>query len=230
MQLAKQHIDFGLYTNQRVEMLAFWQNEIGLPFDHLLKIGGGVHQLRHDVNGSVLKINASRNALPAGPAAGFRNLMIARKGINTAKTLKDPDGNRVSLIPPGADGVQGIGISIEVTDLAASAKFYETVLEGTPLGDNRYRFGDTVIFIEKGTGADLDAPRNGVGYRYMTIQVHSVDTAYAAILAAGGMDGSPPVTLGETARICFVRDPDGNWIEISQRKSLTGSLEIQPDP
>jgi lactoylglutathione lyase len=33
------------------------------------------------------------------------------------------------------------------------------------------------------------------------------------------------VTLGSTARISMVRDPDGNWIELSQRASLTGSLE-----
>ena len=34
----------------------------------------------------------------------------------------------------------------------------------------------------------------------------------------------PAVTLGKTARISFVRDPDGNWIELSQRASLTGPL------
>ena len=28
-------------------------------------------------------------------------------------------------------------------------------------------------------------------------------------------------TLGGTARISFIRDPDGNWIELSQRASLT---------
>jgi hypothetical protein len=33
-----------------------------------------------------------------------------------------------------------------------------------------------------------------------------------------------PFTLGSTARISFVADPDGNWIEISQRASLTGDL------
>ena len=31
--------------------------------------------------------------------------------------------------------------------------------------------------------------------------------------------------LPETARICFVRDTDGGWIEISQRGSLTGSVD-----
>ena len=33
-----------------------------------------------------------------------------------------------------------------------------------------------------------------------------------------------PVTLGTTARISMVRDPDGNWIELSQRASIVGSL------
>lgn len=33
-----------------------------------------------------------------------------------------------------------------------------------------------------------------------------------------------PVTLGDTARISFVRDADGGFMEISQRASLTGPL------
>ena len=41
---------------------------------------------------------------------------------------------------------------------------------------------------------------------------------------AGAWEGRAPSVLGDVARISFVRDPDGNWIEISQRKSLTGSL------
>jgi lactoylglutathione lyase len=38
------------------------------------------------------------------------------------------------------------------------------------------------------------------------------------------MEGYAPVSLGKVARISFVRDPDGNWIELSQRASLTGNL------
>ena len=53
MKLAKNAIDVGIYTNQREAQLTFWQEEVGLPFDELLKVGGGTHQLRHDLNGSV---------------------------------------------------------------------------------------------------------------------------------------------------------------------------------
>ena len=62
------------------------------------------------------------------------------------------------------------------------------------------------------------------GYRYLTIQVHDCDAMHAAVLAAGGREGSPPRTLGAVARISFVRDPDGNWIELSQRASLVGAI------
>ncbi len=58
----------------------------------------------------------------------------------------------------------------------------------------------------------------------MTLQVFDVDAAHDGVLARGGREGRPPITLGKIARISFVRDPDGNWIELSQRASLTGPL------
>ena len=63
-----------------------------------------------------------------------------------------------------------------------------------------------------------------VGIRYMTIQVRDCSATFKHATAHGAWEGSAPVTLGDVARICFIRDPDGNWIEISQRASLTGPL------
>ena len=45
------------------------------------------------------------------------------------------------------------------------------------------------------------------------------------MLAHGGGEAVAPVTLGTTARISMVTDPDGNRIELSQRASIVGSLE-----
>lgn len=109
-------------------MLAFWQREAGLAFEQLLPTGGSNQQHRHAMNGSVLKLNASRNPQPDTPPAGDRELWIARAG---ERELRDPDENRVRLVAPGERGV---------------------------------------------------------------------------------------------ARFSMVRDPDGNWIELSQRGSLTGPL------
>jgi lactoylglutathione lyase len=65
----------------------------------------------------------------------------------------------------------------------------------------------------------------GPGWRYITFQVFKVDMEHAAALAAGAREALAPITLGATARISMIRDPDGNWIELSQRASIVGSLE-----
>ena len=41
---------------------------------------------------------------------------------------------------------------------------------------------------------------------------------------AGVPEWSKVIRLGDTAYISFITDPDGNWIELSQRASLTGPL------
>ena len=53
-----------------------------------------------------------------------------------------------------------------------------------------------------------------------------VDNEHTEVLEIGALEGSPPVTLGSTALISFITDPDSDWIEISQRKLLTGDLFI----
>ncbi len=226
MDLAKQHIDIGLYTNQREEQLAFWQGEIGLEFDHVGKLGGGVHQLRHHMNGSILKINHSRNPLPDLPPSGYRRLLIAKPDLTEVRSLTDPDGNAVDLMPMGYKGVVGIGIEIAVSDLAAAKAYWAGALQFEAGDNNTVIAGDTVLFLKqddsvKPTPDDKNAP----GYRYTTVQIHKCDAEHAGILARGGREGGPPRTIGTTTRYSFVRDPDGNWLEVSQRAQLTGTLE-----
>ena len=139
MKLAKPQVDIGLATNNLEPMLAFWQGKMGVPFDHVLPIRKGQKQHRHDLLGSVLKINDFADPLPAAPRAGYAEVFIARPGTSN-------------------------------------------------------------------------------------IQVFRVDEAHAAVLASGGREALAPVTLGTTARISMVLDPDGNWIELSQRASIVGAL------
>ncbi len=227
MNLAKPRIDVGLFTNRLEAMLAFYQNEIGLPFDHLLPLGNGRQQHRHDMLGSVLKINASREPVAETPAAGYRELMIAREGLLGPKHLTDPDGNAVTLVPPGLFGITRIGMKLAVRDIAAHRRFYALAM-GLPdvpeEGGASFYCGDSVILIEETKDAPADASIQGTGFRYLTVQVFKTDEEHAGILARGGREGQAPQTLGDIARISFIRDPDGNWIEISQRASLVGAL------
>ncbi len=225
MELAKPRVDIGLSTNDLQPMLAFWQEQAGIPFDHLLKIRRGQDQHRHDVLGSVLKVNHHADPLPDSPATGYRELIVARPGLTAPQTLTDPDGNRVTLVPPGYEGVTQIGIRIAVRDLAAHRKFYTQGLGLTEETPGAFRAGETLLILEESPDAPADAGMSGKGWRYITFQVFKVDEEHARILAQGGRQAMPPTTLGATARISMVRDPDGNWIEISQRASLVGTLE-----
>ena len=226
MQLAKPHLDLGLFTNRREEQLAFWQQRIGLEFDHLGKLGRGLHQLRHHMNGSILKINHAREPLAEMAPAGYRHLLIARPGLTSPETLSDPDGNRVSLVPPGHRGIAGIGIELAVRDLAVARRFWCGAMQFEDAGNDAIRCGDTMLFLAHDPAmTPVPDDWTGPGYRYTTVQIFDCETEHAGILARGGTEGRPPRVLGETVRFSFVRDPDGNWIEVSQRAQLTGSLD-----
>jgi lactoylglutathione lyase len=229
MQLAKPRVDFGLSTNNLEPMLAFWQSEVGLPFDHLLKIRRGQDQHRHDALGSVIKINHLAEPLPEGPPTGYRELYVAREDLSEPKPLVDPDGNRVTLVAKGWRGIGQIGVRLAVRDLAAHRKFYTEAFGLTEApwdGGAAFRAGESLIIVEE--SPDAPAPgerRGGKGWGYITFQIFKVDAEHDFVLAHGGREGLAPVTLGQTARISMVLDPDGNRIELSQRASIVGSLE-----
>jgi catechol 2,3-dioxygenase-like lactoylglutathione lyase family enzyme len=225
MELAKPRVDIGLSTNDLAPMLAFWQGEAGIPFDHLLPIRKGHDQHRHDALGSVLKINHHADPLPDAPPSGYIELIVARHGLTSPAALSDPEGNRVSLVPPGWEGVTQVGIRVACRDIEAHRRFYAQALGLPEERPGVFRAGETLIFLEQNPDAPSDAGMRGRGWRYITFQVFKVDAEHARVLARGGREALAPVTLGTTARISMVRDPDGNWIELSQRASITGSLE-----
>ena|SRR5207302_6719298 len=58
----------------------------------------GYKQHRHDLCGSILKINHVYEPLPDNPPSGYRELLIARDDVAVPKPMTDPDGNRVVLM------------------------------------------------------------------------------------------------------------------------------------
>lgn len=224
MQLAKNHIDVGLYTNTTEAMLDFWQTRVSLPLEGMQPLGQGVRQHRHDMNGSVLKLNSVRDPMPSSKQSGYRELWIASTEVNEPDTFRDPDANSIRLVPHGYAGVNGIGIKLAVTSAASFHEFYGRVLRLQPASKNAYRCGDSILMFEEQPRVARDTPLRAKGFRYLTIQVVDVDAVHATLVERGAVEGAPPITLGETARISFIRDPDGNWLELSQRASLTGPL------
>ena len=223
MQLAKPALDVGLYTNQIDATLAFWQEQAHVPFAELLKLGGGLHQHRHEIGDSILKINHSREPVPHASPSGLARLEIFTAEVDETLELLDPDQNEVVLSPVDQFEPHNLCLHMRANNPEDAAHFYGEVL-GLPgnLGSG-FTVGASKIAFTQGTVDQVE--RTAIGYRYMTLQVFDVVGTHAHILSLGGREGMAPVRLGDVAYISFVRDPDGNWIEISQRKSITGSLD-----
>ena len=88
----------------------------------------------------------------------------------------------------------------------------------------RFRLGDSLLLLEEDRAATVDPARQALGWRYITLQVADIDTAHNDLRSKGVREGLAPITLGSVARISMILDPDGNWIELSRRASIVGSL------
>ena len=217
-------IDVGVQTNRRDALLDFWGNTVGLPYEELLKVGGGTHQHRHTLRGSVFKINHVRDTLPDDSPTGYAGLLIADAKLTEEKTLTDPDGNSVTMVPRRFKGITHIGINMVVSSVEKLQHFYCEILQIEQVNETCFKWGSTLIFLTENTEHQSCEGMTGVGFRYLTVQVRNVDDEHSGVLARGGSEGRDPITLGSTARISFILDPDGNRIEISQRASRTGNL------
>lgn len=221
MKLAKPHIDLGLFTRQIGKHREFWGGTVGLRLDHELELRKGWVQHRFDAHDSVIKVNHWSDDLPPLPPTGYVGLTIARDGTSGWEG-RHPEGNWVRLVPPGTDGVTRIGITVRTPDPARMMGFYVDAMEFDRVGPFTARCGDTMLFVEQGPGGSETDDFVGPGYRYLTVQIFDADQAMKDIVARGGRIARDAVNFKDVARYGFVKDPDGNWIEISARASLTG--------
>jgi predicted enzyme related to lactoylglutathione lyase len=215
MELAKPRFDAGLYTNNLQPMLAFWQEEVGAAFDRLTPMGPGRVQHRHLINGCTFKINHYETPLDPAPDSGYREVLVAREGLTAPRSLTDPDGNRVTLVPPGWSGVDELGVRVAANDPAAHRRFYEQALGFVP-ADSGCRLGGCMVLLDQAAAPVIEAPMNARGYRYLTLGVVDAERAHAQAVAAGAREAAPVRAFGETVRFSLLRDPDGNWVELTQ--------------
>ena len=225
MLIVKPHIDVGLFTNSKQPMLDFWQQEVGLRYEETLSDDNSeICQFRHGMRGSILKLNYSEAALKPLPPSGLRELLIVSDTLDQPDRLQDADNNLITKVPPGWRGIENIAVRIAVSNLEVHHHFYGKILGLESVSDSTFICGNSLLFIEHDPDACTDVAIVGKGFRYLTIQVQDCRKEHQAIIDAGGTEGTPPQRLRDVAIYSMVRDPDGNWIEISQRASLTGPL------
>src|SRR5260370_34076403 len=156
--------------------------------------------------------------------------------MTTASNMGVPEGNDSEMVPRDRSGVAQIEIHLGVTDEAAFAEFYGDALQAERVGAGRFKLGETIISFardpnavraeksESASAIEVIDTMRAVGMRYITLQVRDCDREHRRLTSMGVWEGAAPVTLGAVARISFVRDPDGNLIEVSPRAALTGPL------
>lgn len=224
LEIVKPAVDVGISTNDLAAHQAFWGEELGLRFDHLLPVRPGMDQHRYDLHGAVLKVNHLHDPLPTDAATGYTAIAIvdplrAGDGI---QGRTGPDGLRVALTPPTADGTL-VNVMVEASDVGATLDVLEATFGGDR-GEGTLRVGETKLSVKLRRDREPTTGFDGLGIRYLTVQVRDVEAAHQHALASGMVEGLAPLQLGDVAKISMVRLPDGDWIELSQRASLTGPL------
>ena len=227
LRLSKSAFDVAVFTNRIDPVLAFWRDVAGLKLAETQQIREGYTQYRHGVAGAFVKLGHMEAPLPANSRTGLRELVIARKDCTAPNPLVDPDGNLVTLVPPGTFGVSGVGLWMHVRDIAASERFFAEIV-GLPVepidGGLSVAIGESRLLLRKDASVTAGPPLQGPGWRFLTLPVFDARGVYAEMLARGARDGMAPKRMGDMARYAFIRDSDGNWIELSQRASLTGPI------
>ncbi len=114
-------------------------------------------------------------------------------------------------------------ISVGVSDLERSARFYEAALAALGLARLVTRpatvgFGKNYpeFWINLRAGMAQVSPESGVHIGLRAKSTGEVDAFHAAALQAGGTsDGAPGLRLHDRVKYyaAFVRDPDGNRVE-----------------
>ena len=211
---AKPAFDVGFAANDLEGFRNLLGARAGLAYDHLAKLGGGFHQHRWRAGDSIIKVNHTRTPLPETPPGSYRALTLKAE---QPASLKTPDGTAILLSPSVA---ADLTLHLESSDLDRLTRFYGERLGLESDGPAAFRLGGSRLVATQGAAA-AHADWRARGLRYMTLQIFDCDRLTSELAAEGVEVGQAPKTVGEV-RYSFIRDPDGSWIELSERASLTG--------
>lgn len=118
-----------------------------------------------------------------------------------------------------------------VSDVERSSRWYRDVLGAEPYREyggtsSVMRLLDTWLLLVTGGPPTADKPSvifaappdPDLVSRAWTIRVPDCHAAYRTLQQRGGVFLTPPITTGRETR-CFLRDPDGHLIEISEYRA-----------
>jgi len=116
-------------------------------------------------------------------------------------------------------------VHLEVSDLAVHERFWRDVLQLESRGVHQFACGRTLIELTGTERPRRPGSWKARGWSYLTLQVRDCAREHQQAINRGAREAGPPKRMGDSAIISFIRDPDGNFIELSQKASLVGLLE-----
>jgi lactoylglutathione lyase len=221
-QLARGLLDPGLFSDNEAKMRAFYEDEVGLPFIERLPHSDTYAEVFFELLPGKLKIQSFVDPLERA-VSGYRELLIARPNVDEPVTREDPDGLTVHLVPVGHRGVTTAGYVVAVPDAEAQVRF---LVEGMGATEHAggWRVGDTQVFVEEAPSGGAPTPPARKGFVYLTVIVHDCVGAHEQLLRAGATHSLRVLRLADRCLFSWVRDPNGNWVEIVQYAELSGPL------
>jgi catechol 2,3-dioxygenase-like lactoylglutathione lyase family enzyme len=171
----------------------------------------------------------------AGPALG----QAPAAGSASAPGLVVGSGNYFSPIVRDLDAAiafyrDGLGLEIQGDPGTASSNPALRDMFGLP--DARIRWaiartpaapgGVEMVEISNAGGRALDRKLHDPGANCLVVTVRDLDGTLARLVKLGApmvSVGGEPVTIGQGTRIVIVRDPDGNFVELSQPAEIPSS-------
>ena len=220
-KLSKNVLDIGYFTDNLDDTLTFWNQELGLSSEEPVPYNDGLIQFRLPLRETIIKVNYSEKKL-TNPPTGYSELYIAMEGISSPKKVINPDGELITLVPVGFLGIKETAIKVKVNNLESHANFYENAMGFDRLNDRTFQVGSCLLFLDEQEKGRAAGHWVNLGFRYLTLHVMRIDETFSRMVAAGAEIGEKPYAIGDIAKISFLKDPDGNWIEVAQRASLAG--------
>lgn len=77
---------------------------------------------------------------------------------------------------------------------------------------------ELIEYVSPESSARPSEERAIIGASHLAFNVKNIHETYANLIAAGSRQLHPPVEISSDRIICYLQDPDGNWIELIEIK------------
>ena len=62
----------------------------------------------------------------------------------------------------------------------------------------------------------IESERNTLGSTHLAFNVENIEEAFVELTGKGAVKLNPPVAVAPGKVVCYMQDPDGNWIELME--------------